>query len=146
MSAKILERQNIVREWWRHNRLTRAMLAFQAARFNEPVHIQRWTDMQARLACYDHGSALANDQLWQVIQAQLSYPALWVAKNWHLQSIKKLTTKMEVTYHILVKKNNRITLTPLALIQANIRADETALYEWLGIIGGHIESDPADLV
>lgn len=145
--STIRERQDQIRAWWRHNRTTRAMLAYQAASWNDPVHIERWTDMQALLACYDHGDLLARENIWTVLEKQLSYPALWLAKNWDLKSVKKVSRNMESTYHVLQRKNNKIQLTPVTnLFRANIQAPNNELYEWLGVTGGHLEVDPLNLL
>lgn len=143
----VADRQNQIREWWRQNRTTRAMLAYQAASWNDPVHIERWTDMQALLACYDHGSLLTTENIWTVLERQLSYPALWLAKNWDLKSVKKISRNMESTYHVLQRKGNKIQLVPVTnLFRANIQAPNNELYEWLGITGGHIVSDELNLL
>ena len=145
--ADIPVRQNIIREWWRQNRTTRAMLAYQAASWSEPVHIERWTDMQARIACFEHGTILGDQAFWTLISLQLEYPALWVAKNWHLTAVKRMSRDMETTYHRLARTSKgRIILSPVTLFTAQIQTSDAALYEWLGITGGHLETDNLNLL
>ena len=122
------------------------MLAYQAASWNDPIHIERWTDMQARIACYEHGSIIGNDMFWAIIEPQLSYPALWLAKNWNLTAVKKVSKAMERTYHTLVLKNSKISLVSITAFNAGIQTSDAALYEWLGITGGHLEADPLNLI
>lgn len=138
--SDVKPRQQQIRDWWLENRSNPYFLILSSATWNrnaDMVALERWTDMQGRVACFEEGSLLADDRKWAVIEKQLAYPPLWLIKNWNENSARKRSKAMLTQYHEITTKNNVITLTASGIITENIQADSASLYEWLGITGGH---------
>ena len=142
---KIIERQNIIRSWWLQQATNPLLIKAFSASWSDPVHVERWMDMQARLACYEEGRLLADDTTWFIVENELRYVALWLMKNWSLTSVKKVSKKFLNRYYI-IKQNKNGLYVPVAAptVRANIAANPAELYEWLGVIGGDIILPPEE--
>ena len=130
-------RRNEVRRWWLHHTQNPMLIRMFAATWSDPKHLERWMDMQARVACAEEGALLASDINWKLIRQQLEYPPLWLAKNWNLTSIKKVSAQFKQRYHILVERNSKLIAIASNTMNNSIAADDERLYEWLGVIGGN---------
>ena len=136
----IIERQNIIRQWWLDQATNPLFLKVQQASWREATTVENWMDMQARLACFEHGRLLGSDTNWKLVRQQLDFPVLWVIKNLTLR--KKDTTKnalqkgMLSRYYILDQVNGKWVLNASTTMTDSIAADPGELYEWLGVIGG----------
>lgn len=140
--SDIRPRQDQIREWWLINRTSPHYLALASATWNrtaDMVALERWIDMQARVACFEEGSILANDAKWKIIEEQLTYPPLWLVKNWNPANARKHSKGMLARYYVVQRETDatKYVLKPETRITENIVANSAELYEWLGITGGH---------
>ena len=137
MSA-IIDRQNDVRHWWRAHRFNPPFLVLSAARWGAIDLVERWMDMQARVACKDHGQLLNHDLRWGVIQNQMLYPPLWLVHNWHTAAVQKVKKKMLTQYQVLnrTEAGKLILSDSLNLFPTGIAATDAEIYSWLGLVGG----------
>ena len=139
MSA-VRDRQNTIRDWWRMHRYNPPFLALSAARWGTMDIVERWMDMQARVACKDEGTLLADNIRWAIIELQLAYPPLWLVSNWHQSAVRKVHKAMLTQYHVLLMNQGRLVLTPASrtssLFPGGIGASDADIYGWLGLTGG----------
>lgn len=136
-TEKIKPRQIEVRNWWLRNKLHPPYQAFISSQ--DARHIQNWVDMQARVAAVNNGSILADDKKWAVIQKQLEYPPLWVAR--YLKWGQVNPEAMRTRYYVIYKPSDgNFAIRAAATITESIAVDDPALYDWVGIIGG--QKDP----
>ena len=143
--ADIPNRQKIIRQWWLQNAMNPLLLKAFTASWNETVHMERWMDMQARCACFEHGAILGPDANWKVISDQLRFSPLWLLKNWHLQSIRKISKRFLSAYFVIEnKKGLWVARQAPSEMRQNISEDPGELYEWLGVTGGYKYPVPPD--
>ena len=136
--SQIVDRQNAVRDWWRTQRFNPPFLALSAARWGSMDLIERWIDMQARVACKDHGQLLSHELRWGVIQNQMRYPPLWLVHNWHEPVVRKVKKTMLTRYQVLNRNDaGKLVLSDsLQLFPGGIDASDAEIYSWLGLVGG----------
>lgn len=136
-TADVKERQSEVRTWWTTNKFNPPYRTYVSEQ--DAQHLENWVDMQARVAAANNGSILANDTKWKVIQKQLEYPPLWIAR--YLKWGNVTPEAMRTRYHTIYKpSNNNFALRAERTITESIAVDDTTLLEWIGIIGG--QRDP----
>ena len=141
--SDIPARRDHVRQWWLHHAQNPMLLKLLASSWSEPVHIERWMDMQARMACAEEGNLLASDVNWKLVKQQIDYPPLWLVNNWHLKSIKKVSSSFKSRYYTLGQNQNaQLIATQANTIPNSIAANDERLYEWLGVIGGSLTTIP----
>lgn len=145
MASHILERQNIIRQWWHTQAYNPPLLKLSSTRWGHVDVVERWMDMQARCACANHGAIVASDTRWGIILGQLEFPPLWLMKNLHENSSRKRYKAMLSQYHLVQRVEGRWTLVPAPSINfsEDISAPDDEIYEWLGVVGGVLRSfDP----
>ena len=130
-------RQQRIRRWYRTQLQDPYLQWAVHDDFADADVVRNWMDMQALLACYDHGSLLADNTRWANIENELRYPARVLVATWHWPSVKRVKKALLTTYHILhINEQRRLILKPHPSISQNISANRKTLYEWLGLIGG----------
>ena len=144
MSAeKIEQRQKQVRDWWLRNKFHPPYQAFVSAQ--DAQHIQNWVDMQARVAAVNSGNILANESKWAVLEKQLEYPPLWVARylKWGNSDPETFKTR----YHVIYKPTDTtLAIRADRIITDSIAVDDHELYEWLNILGGQQDPHKANTI
>ena len=133
----IKQRQIEVRTWCLRNKLDPIYRSFVNSQ--EFPYIENWVDMQARVAAVNSGNILSDNNKWKIIQKQLEYPPLWVARylKWGKVTPESLLTRY---YTIYEPSSNNFAIRLTASLNDSIDVDHSTLYDWLGIIGG--QKDP----